>query len=79
MDIQGELNRIAGTSGVGSALAANLIASAITATTVRGLAIKGALNLAAGTTGLDTKGAANALAGTTGLGTPAALALVAPV
>lgn len=79
MDIQGELNRIAGTSGVGSAHAACLIASAITLTTVRGLDVIGALNVAAGTNGLDIMGAANILAGTSGLGAPAALALVAPV
>jgi hypothetical protein len=79
MEIQGELNRIAGTVGLGEAKAACLIASAKTATSVVGLETVGALNLAAGTVGLGYQGVANVLAGTTGLGIALALSMVAPV
>jgi hypothetical protein len=79
MEVQGELNRIANTVGLGEALAANIIASSLTATTVRGMETVGALNLAAGTVGLDMQGAANDLAGTVGLGTALALSKVSPI
>lgn len=78
LDVQGELNRIAGTTGVGPALCANIIASDTVPGTT-GYDVIGALNIAAGTSGLDLQGVANALAGTTGLGVVAALALVPPI
>lgn len=74
MDVQGELNRLAHTFGLGEAGAANVYAGTADLETV------GALNVKAGVTNplnyTDLQGAANALAGTTGLGTPEALSRI---
>lgn len=71
MDVQGELNRLAGTSGLGAAKAANVWAG------TSGLDLVGALNAKAGTKGLGAAGAANHIAGTTGLDVAGALQKVA--
>lgn len=76
LSVQGQLNRIAGTTGLGSQGAANVIAG------TTGLATVGALNTYMGndiSNWLDLPGVANQMAGTTGLGTALALSLVAPV
>lgn len=76
MDVQGELNRIAGTSGLGEAGAANVIAG------TNGLDTVGALNTYVGNTPirwLDLQGVANQMANTSGYGTAYALSLVDPV
>lgn len=73
MDVQGELNRIAGTTGLAEAGAANAYAG------TSGLETVGALNVAAGNSLIDYKdlqGVANQLAGTVGLGTPLALSMI---
>lgn len=70
MDVQGELNRIAGTDGLAEAAAANEYAGTV------GLDVVGALNEANGSEDLDLQGVANALAGTTGLGVPEALSRI---
>lgn len=67
LDVQYQLNRIAGTNGLAEAGAANVIAG------TNGLELVGALNVAAGTSGKDFQGACNALAGTNGLGPAEAL------
>lgn len=71
MPIQGELNRLAHTTGLGEAGAANVYAG------TTGLTVVGALNAKAGTKGLGLQGVANVLAGTTGLGVCLALSLIA--
>lgn len=68
MEIQGELNRLAGTDGLGEALAANIWAGTIDLETV------GALNALAETDGLDMQSVCNVLASTNGLGVALALA-----
>ena len=76
LDIQGELNRIAGTSGLGESAAANDIAG------TSGLDVVGALNTHLGNTRpnwKDMQGVANQMAGTEGLGTADALSRVPPV
>lgn len=76
LDVQGELNRIAGTSGRGEAYCANLIAG------TNGLETVGALNTYVGNARInwiDLQGVANQMAGTNGLGTAKALSMVAPV
>jgi hypothetical protein len=75
-DVQGELNRIAGTWGLGEAGAANIIAG------TTGLDVVGALNTYVGNTmpnWLDLQGVANQMANTSGLGVAQALSLVDPV
>ncbi len=71
-EVQGELNRINNTFGVGEAAAANDYAG------TTGLETVAALNRAAGITNpanyLDLAGVCNLLAGTTGLEPPGALA-----
>lgn len=71
MEVQGELNRLAKTTGLGEQLAANIYAG------TTGLETVGALNVKAGTTGLEMQGVCNKIAGTTGLGTVLALSLIA--
>lgn len=71
MELQGELNRLAKTSGLGEAAAA-----CVWAGIPIGTETVGALNTLAGTSGLDLQGVCNVLAGTTGLGAPAALATI---
>lgn len=78
MEVQGELNRIAGTSGRGEAYCAHLIALSVNPLAPY-METVGSLNVAAGTNGLALQGACNALAGTDGLGAPLALSLVAPI
>ncbi len=77
LELAGELNRIARTSGLDAAGAANVYAG------TSGLEVVGALNVKAGntaTTGyLDLQGVCNQLAGTTGLGTVLALSKIAPL
>lgn len=76
MDVQGELNRIAGTSGLGEAGAANVIAG------TDGLDTAGALNTYVGNDPInwkDLQGVANQMANTSGYGTAYALSLVDPV
>lgn len=70
-DMAYELNRLAHTTGLELAGAANVWAG------TSGLELVGALNSKAGTSGLDLQGACNALAGTTGLGPVLALSRVA--
>ena len=81
MDLQGELNRLAGTDGVGAARAARLYASC-----PFDYDVVGALNyLAFNEDGvsehrekwLDLQGVCNELAGTDGLGAPEALSRIA--
>jgi hypothetical protein len=69
MDLQGELNRLAKTTGLDEALAANIWAG----TTGFMYKTVGAINAKAGTWGLDLDGACNAAAGTAGLAGPGAL------
>ncbi len=76
LSVQGQLNRIAGTTGLGSQGAANVIAG------TTGLATVGALNTYMGndiSEWRDLMGVANQMAGTTGLGTALALSKVAPI
>lgn len=68
MDVQGELNRLAHTDGLGESMAACIWAGIAV-----GTQLQGALNVIAGTTGLASQGAANVIAGTNGLGLDAAL------
>ena len=74
LEVVAELNRLAGTSGLGEAGAANAWAG------TTGLEAVGALNHKAGLTvqtqWLDMQGVCNYLAGTSGLGTAAALAQI---
>lgn len=70
LEVQGELNRLAKTSGQGEALAANLYAG------TTGLETVAALNAKALKSGLDMQGVANALAGTSGLGVAEALSRI---
>lgn len=72
MELQGELNRLAGTSGLGPAAAACLWAGVAVGT----FEVVGALNYKAGTVGLELQGVCNALAGTVGLAPPGALAVI---
>lgn len=67
MEVQGNLNRLAGTSGLGEAGAANTWA----ATT--DLELQGALNAKAGTSGLASQACANKIAGTSDLAIAGAL------
>lgn len=69
-DLLGELNRAAGTTGLGFSGACNALAG------TTGLEGVGALNAKAGTSGLDLDGVLNRLAGTTGLGPQAAARLI---
>lgn len=69
-EIQAQLNRLAGTTGLGEAGAANVYAGTTNLETV------GALNARAGTKNLDMQGVCNALAGTNGLGVVGALASI---
>lgn len=76
LELQGELNRIAGTDGYGCAKAANIIAG------TDGLEVVGALNTYVGNARInwkDLQGVANQMAGTDGLGTCLALSYVDPV
>lgn len=63
LELQGALNKKAGTNGLGAQGAANVIAG------TSGLSLVGALNAKAGTKGLELNGVLNVLAGTSGLGT----------
>lgn len=76
LELQGELNRIAGTDGLGCAAAANTIAG------TTDLDVVGALNTYVGNSKLnwkDLQGVANQMAGTDGRGTCYALSRVAPI
>lgn len=70
MELVGELNRLAGTTGLEEAGAANAWAGTV------GLETVGALNAKAGTSGLGLDGVCNQLAGTEGLGAPEALSRI---
>jgi len=76
LDLQGELNRLAGTSGLGAAAAANAWAG------TTGLEVVGALNAKARDDldswpfDQDLQGVCNALAGTDGLAPPGALSTI---
>lgn len=75
-EVQAELNRIAGTVGLGEAGAANIIAG------TSGLDVVGALNAYVSNTLItwkDLQGVANQMAGTTGLGVVEALSRVDPI
>lgn len=65
-ELQYNLNRLAGTTGLDAQRAANIFAG------TDGKDLVGALNAKAGTTGLDLEGALNKIAGTTRLGANAA-------
>ena len=65
-ELQYNLNRLAGTTGLDAQRAANIWAG------VSGKDLVGALNAKAGTTGKDIQGALNSIAGTSGLGANAA-------
>jgi hypothetical protein len=69
-DLLGELNRLAGTTGLGFSAACNVYAGT---TALEGV---GALNVKAGTSGLDLEGVLNRLAGTSGRGALAAARLI---
>lgn len=71
MEVQGELNRLAKTVGLGEAAAACLYAGIAIGTEV-----VGALNAKNGTVGMELQGVANALAGTDGLGVAGALSSI---
>ncbi len=66
--LQSQLNRLAGTTGLDSDLAANLFAG------TEDMACLGALNHAAGTVGLELRAVCNKIAGTTDLDEVRALA-----
>lgn len=74
MELQAELNRLAGTTGLDSAGAANALAG------TTGLELVGALNRKAGTAGLELNGACRELAriydGNPDLDAPGALASI---
>lgn len=70
LELLGELNRAAGTTGLGF----NAVCNALAGTT--GLDGVGALNALAGTTGVELGGVLNRLAGTTGRGAQAAAGLI---
>ncbi len=70
LDLLGELNRAAGTTGLGFNAACNALAGT---TGIEGV---GALNALAGTTGVELEGVLNRLAGTTGRGAQAAASLI---
>lgn len=67
-EVQGELNRLAKTTGLGEAGAA-----CVWAGIPIGRETVGALNVKAGTSGRDMQGVCNTLAGTNGLGVVGAL------
>lgn len=69
-EMQGELNRIIGTFGIGEAKAANIWAG------TTGLETVGALNVKNGTFGLECQEVCNQLAGTKGLGVIGALSRI---
>lgn len=69
-ELQAELNRLAGTTGLDAQGAANVYAG------TSGFDLVGALNVAAGTAHLELQGVLNALAGTTGLGPNAAASAI---
>lgn len=73
MEVQGELNRLAKTSGFAEQYAAAIWAGL---DPELGLGLQFILNYIAGTDGLASQGAANVIAGTNGLGLPAALASI---
>jgi hypothetical protein len=71
LEVQGELNRLAHTTGLGEAAAACVYAGIPIGTET-----VGALNAKNGTVGIELQGVCNALAGTDGLGVAGALASI---
>lgn len=73
METQGELNRLAKTSGLGPNRAAAIWCAL---DPNLGYSLQYLLNFKAGTVGLSSQGAANAIAGTRGLALPGALGAI---